>query len=119
MSSINELPQPSSASTSPPLPTPISPSPSSITPLSLPPKGIFDSFELLYAACQHYAKAARYTFIIAKSEKRGRRVIKTLACKRGGIHKSKVNEDHRIREKSTFKTNCQASIKAKEERDGS
>jgi hypothetical protein len=103
----------------PPLPRPSLTSSTQITPLSLPPEGIFDSFELLYAACQRHAKAAGYAFVTAKSEKRGGRVIKTLACKRGGIHQPKVNEDHRIRNKSTFKTNCQASLKAREGRDGS
>jgi hypothetical protein len=60
MTSINQLPQPSSPSTSPPLPTPISHSPSSIPAsipalialLSLPPEGIFESLNQLYDTCQ-------------------------------------------------------------------
>jgi hypothetical protein len=91
------MPQPSSASTSPPLPTPTSHSPSSIpasiTPLSLPSEGIFDSFDQLYNACQQHARLAGYAFTTAKSEKRDRRVIKTLICKRGGRHRSTINED--------------------------
>jgi hypothetical protein len=98
MSLINELPQPSSASTSPPLPTPISHTPdlipASIALLSLPPKGIFDSFELLYTACQHHARLAGYAFTTAKSKKRQGRVIKTLIYKRGGKHRVIINEDY-------------------------
>jgi hypothetical protein len=117
------MPQPSSASTSPPLPTPISHSPSSIpasiAPLSLPSEGIFDSFDQLYDACQQHARLAGYAFTTANSEKRDGRVIKTLICKRGGRHRSTINEDYRIRNKSSFKSNCQVSIKARERLDGS
>jgi FAR1 DNA-binding domain len=123
MTSINQLPQPSSPSTSPPLPAPISNSPTSIlasiTPLSLPSEGIFASFNQLYDTCQRHARLAGYAFAISKSEKREGRVIKILLCKRGGTHQSRVNEDYRIRNKSTFKSNCQASIKARERLDGS
>jgi hypothetical protein len=123
MSSINELPQTSLASTSPPLPTLISDSPSlipaSITPLSLPSEGIFASFNQLFNTCQQHARLGGYAFTIAKSEKRDGRVIKTLRCKRGGRHRATINEDRRIRDKSSFKSDCQASIKARERPDGS
>ena len=123
MSSINELLQPSLASTSPPLPTLISDSPSliqaSITPLSLPSKGTFASFDQLFNTCQQYARLAGYAFTTAKSKKRDRRVIKILRCKRGGRHRATINEDCRIQDKSLFKSNCQASIKARERLDRS
>jgi hypothetical protein len=115
MSLINELPQPS---TSPSLPTQISPSPGSIALLSLPPERVFESFDQLFNACQQHARLAGYAFTTAKSEKRAGRVIKTLICKRGGKHKASINEDYRIRNKSSFKSNCQASIKVRERSDG-
>jgi hypothetical protein len=66
-----------------------------------------------------YKQRILYAFTTAKSEKRFGRVIKTLICKRGGKHKASINEDYRIRNKSSFKANCQASIKARETLDGS
>jgi hypothetical protein len=123
MSSINKLPQPSLASTSPPLPTLISDSPSLIqaliTLLSLPSKGTFASFDQLFNTYQQYTRLVGYAFTTAKSEKRDRRVIKILRCKRGGRHRATINEDCRIQDKSLFKSNCQASIKARERLDRS
>ena len=83
MSLINKLPQPSSASTSPPLPDNPDSIPASIIPLSLPPEGVFHSFDQLLDTCQQHARLAGYAFITAKSEKRNGRVIKTLICKKG------------------------------------
>jgi hypothetical protein len=119
MTSINQLPPPSSPSTSPSLPHNPDSIPASITPLSLPPEGIFESFDQLLNACQQYARLAGYAFTTAKSEKRHGKVIKTLICKRGGKHKPSIDEDYRIRNRGSFKSNCQASIKARETQDGS
>lgn len=116
MTSINQLPQPSLPSTSPPLSNSIL---ASITPLSLPPEGIFESFDQLFDTCQQHARLAGYAFTTAKSEKRYGKVIKTLICKRGGKHKPSIDEDYRIRNRGSFKSNCQASIKARETQDGS
>lgn len=55
----------------------------------------------------------------AKFEKRGGRVFKTLTCKRSGRHQSKVDEDYRIRNRSSFKHNCPVSVRAREQKDGS
>jgi hypothetical protein len=70
MTSINQLPPPSSPSTSPSLPHNPDSIPASITPLSLPPEGIFESFDQLLNACQQHARLAGYAFTTAKSEKR-------------------------------------------------
>jgi hypothetical protein len=119
MTSINQLPQPSLSSTSLPLPHNPDSIPASITLLSLPPEGIFETFDQLLDACQQHARLAGYAFTTAKSEKRHGKVIKTLICKRGGKHKPSIDEDYRIRNKGSFKSNCQASIKARETQDGS
>jgi hypothetical protein len=115
MSSIDHLPPPPSTSTTLPSTSTLPPS---ITLLSLPPEGSFDSFELLLTACQRHAKAAGYAFATYKSEKRKGRAFKTLICKRGGIHRTKINEDYRIHNGGTFKHNCPVSIRAREQKDG-
>jgi len=93
-------------------------------PLSLPPERDFDSYEELLQFAQAHAKSALYALVIGKSERRKGRMIRILVCQRGG-HSSKkstyrpgISEDLRSRNRSTLKTGCLFSIKARERKTG-
>ena len=76
--------------------------PTNIEPLSLPPASTFDSVEQLKLYAQTYAKSAGYAFTTAKSEERKGKRLCYLNCKRAGQECLRVNEEYRIRERSTI-----------------
>ncbi|KAI1004030.1 hypothetical protein K3495_g4180 [Podosphaera aphanis] len=89
--------------------------------LSIPSEGIFESFAELFSACQQHAKMAGYAFSVSKSEKRCGRFIKHINCKHYGEVPTKRPGDvsPRKRLRSSFKTGCKVSLKAREKSDGS
>ena len=90
-----------------------------IEPLSLPPESTFDSLEQLSLYTQSYAKSTGYAFVIGKRDlcSKGRRV-RYFNCKRAGKERRRVNEEYRIRERSTYKCEYRFSIRVGEEDDG-
>jgi hypothetical protein len=88
-----------------------------ITSLSLPLEGVFDTFDADFRSCQDYAKLAGYSFTIGKSDKKQGRAIKILICKRGGKHRTSVQDDYRQRKRLSFKTGCQFVVKVRQRAD--
>jgi hypothetical protein len=86
-----------------------------IEPLSLPPEGVFQSFDALFSSLQEYGILAGCAYITKKSERREGRWIKTIACKRSGKERPRIdNEEYRQRHRYTFKCECPFSVKARE-----
>ena len=91
-----------------------------IEPLSLLPEGVFHSFDALFLSLQEHGISAGCVYITKKSERRDRRWIKTIACKRSGKERPRIdNEEYRQRHRYTFKCECPFSVKARERCDNS
>ena len=67
-----------------------------IEPLSLPPEGVFQSFDSLFLSLQEHRISAGCVYIIKNSERRDGRWIKTIAYKRSGKERPRIdNEEYR------------------------
>ncbi|KAI0993711.1 hypothetical protein K3495_g14473 [Podosphaera aphanis] len=91
-----------------------------IQPLSLPAEAQNASFEAPFSACQQHAREAGYAFSEQKSEERYGRDISHTACKRSGSRTSKYTDNDTFRKplRTTQKTRCLVSLKARERIDG-
>jgi hypothetical protein len=89
-----------------------------IAPLSLSLKGLFDSFDLLYASAQAYAKSAEYAFVIGKNKKRKGCYLKVLCYKKDRKQQPRIsNEDYRLCYRLLTCNECLVFIKARERPD--
>src|SRR6266498_4495130 len=94
-------------------------SPLNIVPLSLLLEGSFRSWTDAKKHCVDYTKLAGYTLVVGKHlDKRNRRLLKYLICKRGDAYRNTLNDKERVRKRRTFKTECPVLIKVREMLDG-
>ena len=95
-----------------------------VAPLSLPPEREFDSYKELLDFVQKHAKSALYALVVGKSKHCNNRIIRILVCQCEGHSISKSNyrpgisQDLQARNRTTLKTGCLFSIKARERNTG-